>query len=261
MASEARGCITIKQAGRSYLLGGERLEVLRGIDLQIEPGTFTSIIGQSGCGKSTLLRLIAGLEPPSSGQVIFQGEEITGPSLDIGVLFQDSRLLPWYSVEQNIDFGLPRRIKRAERRELVQKHIALVGLKGFEKALPEQLSGGMKKRVSIARTIINNPQVLLLDEPFGALDAFTKISLQDEVHKLCRAAGITTILVTHDIDEAVYLGNQVVIMSNKPGSIKKVIPVDLPEPRERTSATFYQYRKEIYEEFFYMSKSDIEFFI
>lgn len=253
--------IEIKNVKKVYPIGKNQIEVLRDISLHMEPGSFTSIIGQSGCGKSTLLKMIAAIETPTSGKVELNGQEVKKPSVDVGVLFQESRLLPWYDVAKNVEFGLPRWSDKGERQKLVQEYIDLVGLSGFEHALPEQLSGGMKKRVSIARTLINKPHVLLLDEPFGALDAFTKISLQNEVRDLCKNAGITTVLVTHDIDEAIYLGNQVVIMSPKPGVVKKVIPIELQGERDRTSEAFAQYRKEIFQEFFAMSDANIEYYI
>jgi sulfonate transport system ATP-binding protein len=250
--------IDIKNLKKIYSLGNEDLEVLRDICIHVDAGTSTSIIGQSGCGKSTVLKIIAALEKPSSGQVEFNGKEVTKPSLDVGVLFQESRLLPWYDVEKNVDFGLPRSVKKDERKKLVQEYISLVGLSGFEHALPEQLSGGMKKRVSIARTLINKPHVLLLDEPFGALDAFTKIGLQNELRNICEKTTITTILVTHDIEEAIFLGSQVVIMTPKPGVVKKVIPINIKGKPQRTSEEFSLYRKEIFKEFFDMDDTNID---
>jgi ABC-type nitrate/sulfonate/bicarbonate transport system, ATPase component len=256
--TEAIG-IEIKNLKKVYSLGSGDLEVLRDISIHVEPGSSTSIIGQSGCGKSTLLKIIAALEKPSSGRVEFNGIEVTKPSVDVGVLFQESRLLPWYDVEKNVDYGLPRSVKKDERKKRVQEYIDLVGLSGFEHALPEQLSGGMKKRVSIARTLINKPHILLLDEPFGALDAFTKIGLQNELRHICERTTITTILVTHDIEEAIFLGSQVIIMSPKPGIVQKVIPVRLEGKRNRTSEEFSVYRKEIFKEFFDKNDSNFEF--
>ncbi len=242
--------IRVSNVSKSFRIDGRDLPVLNDISLDMPPGSFTSIVGQSGCGKSTLLRIIAGIEAPSAGEVTLNGVPVTGPSLTVGVLFQDSRLLPWLSVHRNIDFGLPRHVGKKERRELVGHYLRLVGLSGFENALPEQLSGGMRQRVSIARTLINDPHVLVLDEPFGALDAFTKVTLQNEVKDLCQRAGVTTVLVTHDIEEAVYLGDQVVIMGPKPSTIRRIVRVELPTERDRTGAEFSEYRRQISREFF-----------
>lgn len=249
MDESKRGLIEIKHVRKNYRLMKKDLEVLRDINLRAEPGTFTSIIGQSGCGKSTLLRMIAALEAPTAGTIERDGQPVKKPSVDVGVLFQESRLLPWYTVYQNIDFGLPRQVGKEERDKLVQQYLSLVGLTGYAHALPEQLSGGMKKRVSIARTLINRPHVLLLDEPFGALDALTRISMQNDIRRLCVQDGITTILVTHDIEEAIYFGDQIVILTPKPGLIKSVVSIHLDASRDRTSDAFINYRKEIYHNF------------
>lgn len=242
--------IRIDHVKKEYKIEKENLLVLKDIDLEIRPGDMVSIIGGSGCGKSTLLRLIAGLEKPSEGSVDVGGALVEKPSLDVGVLFQESRLLPWENTWKNVYFGLPENYDRKKGRELVDKYIKLVGLEGFEKALPRQLSGGMQKRVAIARTLINSPQVLLLDEPFGALDAFTRMNLQEEIVRIWKREKMTTVLVTHDIDEAIFMGNRVIIMSAKPGVIKKVIDVELPEPRSRVGDDFELIKKKVYREFF-----------
>ncbi len=242
--------ISIRHVKKEFQIEKESLLVLKDINLEIEPGDIVSIIGESGCGKSTLLRLIAGLDVPNEGQILIDGKEVVKPSVDVGVLFQDSRLLPWDNTEKNIAFGLPDNTPKDQKRELVKKYMEMVGLKGFEKALPKQLSGGMQKRVAIARTLINRPHILLLDEPFGALDAFTKMNLQEEVVRIWKEERMTTVLVTHDIDEAIYMGNKVIIMSAKPGVIKSIIPVEMQEPRSRTSVDFEQIRLKVYREFF-----------
>lgn len=222
---------------------------LEDVSLTVRPGEFVSIIGSSGCGKSTLLRIVAGLETEYRGSALFNGTRITGPGLDRGVVFQEHRLFPWLTVGENVAFGLDR-VQAEARAETVREHIALVGLAGFEHARPHELSGGMAQRVAIARALANRPQMLLLDEPFGALDALTKIQLQQEMLRIWEAEGATMLLVTHDIDEAIFLGDRVVVMSNRPGTIRRIIPVDLPRPRDRASFEFARLRREIYAEFF-----------
>jgi sulfonate transport system ATP-binding protein len=227
------------------------VEAITGINLEVADGEIVSIVGASGCGKSTLLKIISGLDKATSGSVFIDGHKIEKPShREVGIIFQESRLFPWSTVEKNIEFGLFGNLSKQERKKIIREHIELVGLGGFEKALPSQLSGGMKQRVSLARTIISRPRALLLDEPFGALDAFTKINMQKEVLEIWKIEKTTLILVTHDIDEALYLGDRIVVMSNKPGRIKNIIPVDLPRPRNRTSADFAILRKKVYGEFF-----------
>lgn len=242
--------ISARHVKKEFRIEGQSLTVLQDINLEIEPGDIVSVIGSSGCGKSTLLRLIAGLDFPDEGEVLVDGQRVSKPSLDVGVLFQESRLLPWENTWKNIAFGLPEKHDRAERERLVREHIQLVGLEGFEKALPGQLSGGMQKRVAIARTLINSPHILLLDEPFGALDAFTRMNLQEEVVRIWKEQRMTTVLVTHDIDEAIFMGNRVIIMSPKPGVVKNVVKVELPEPRSRVSVDFERIRMRVYQEFF-----------
>lgn len=242
--------ISIQHVNREFQIENDTLRVLDDVNLEIKAGDIVSIIGSSGCGKSTLLRLISGLDTPDNGQILIEGKKVERPSVNVGVLFQESRLLPWDNTEKNIAFGLPEKTPKEEKKKLVQEYMKLVGLEGFGKALPGQLSGGMQKRVAIARTLINKPHILLLDEPFGALDAFTKMNLQEEVVRLWREEGMTTVLVTHDIDEAIYMGNKVIIMSSKPGRVKKIIPIELREPRDRAGYDFEQMRLKVYKEFF-----------
>jgi sulfonate transport system ATP-binding protein len=254
--------LEIKGVKRDFVINGEKLEVLKDINLSIDNGEIISIVGASGCGKSTLLRLIAGLDQVTAGEISLDGKIITTPNQkEIGVIFQESRLFPWSTVEKNIEFGITGDMTKAERRKRVAEHIELVGLQGFEKALPGQLSGGMQQRVSIARSLINRPHVLLLDEPFGALDAFTKINMQKEVLRIWEQEKMTLILVTHDIDEAIYLGDRVVVMSDKPGVVKRVIPIEMPRERERTSIDFANYRRRVFDEFFERQEVDMEYVI
>ena len=252
--------VNIRHIRQDFTMPSGKLEVLRDINIDLAGGEFVSIVGESGCGKSTLLRIIAGLDKPTDGEVLIGGERVSGVSSKVGILFQESRLLPWYSTEKNIAYGLPKGMDKKEGRERVKTLIETVGLKGFEKALPAQLSGGMQKRVAIARTLAGRPKVLLLDEPFAALDAFTKMNMQEEILRIWEREKITTLLVTHDIDEAIYLGERVVMMSPKPGVIKRVIPIELPEDHSRTSDEFDGYRREIFKGFFGNDQRMSEFF-
>jgi sulfonate transport system ATP-binding protein len=248
-AATAASNLVIEGLNKSYTANSGDLIALQGIDLAIRAGEFVSIVGSSGCGKSTLLRIIAGLENGWSGAVRIGGRHIAGPGLDRGMVFQEHRLIPWLTVEQNVAFGL-NGLENAQRDAVVREHLELVGLSAFAQALPHQLSGGMAQRVAIARSLVNNPQLLLLDEPFGSLDALTKIQLQQEILRIWEVERTTMVLVTHDIDEAIFLGDRVVIMSSRPGTVKKIVPVHLPRPRDRSSFEFVQIRKEIYTEFF-----------
>ena len=241
--------ISISHVRKSYVIDRHRVEVLKDINLEVAGGDIVSIVGKSGCGKSTLLRLIAALEPPDAGEIRIGARVVNEPSLDTGVLFQEPRLLPWQNVAKNVSFGLPERFPKDKRAELVERYVTLVGLEGFEQALPNQLSGGMQMRVALARTLINRPSILLLDEPFGALDAFTRINLQNEVLRIWGEEHMTTVLVTHDIEEAIFLGDRVVAMSSKPGVVQQVIDVALDRPRDRTSTEFELVRKRVYSEF------------
>ncbi|KAF1038950.1 MAG: Aliphatic sulfonates import ATP-binding protein SsuB [Herbaspirillum frisingense] len=244
------GTLEIQHLSKSYPVKDGALPVLEDITLRIAPGEFVSIVGTSGCGKSTLLRLIVGLEDQYQGQVLLDGERIVGTSLRRGIVFQEHRLFPWLTVEGNIELGLLNARQTAEqKRQAVREHIALVGLQGFEKSYPHQLSGGMAQRVAIARALVSKPEILLLDEPFGALDAMTRAYLQQELHRLWQAEGITMILVTHDVEEAVYLGDKVVVMEPRPGRIRRIVPVALPHPRERAGSAFSLAKKSVLDEF------------
>lgn len=227
---------------------GKDIVALNNINIDIKRGEFISIIGSSGCGKSTLLRIIAGLETEYDGSITMNNKPILSPSRDRGVIFQDHRLLPWLTVSENIEFSLSD--DQLDKKDLIKEHLELVGLKGFENEYPHQLSGGMAQRASIARALANKPELLLLDEPFGALDAMTKINMQEELLKIWEKEKITMIIVTHDIDEAVYLGNRVVVMTNRPGRIKRIENTDLGNYRLRTSSNFTKTKEKIYEEFF-----------
>jgi sulfonate transport system ATP-binding protein len=240
--------LKIEQLSKSFQIDNGKVNVLENVNLTVKPGEFLSIVGSSGCGKSTLLRLIVGLEKEYQGKILLENKPISGPGVNRGMVFQEHRLLPWLTVKENVAFGLT--IHTEETGRIVQDHIDLVGLSGFEKAYPHQLSGGMAHRVAIARALVNRPQVLLLDEPFGALDALTRIQMQQEILRIWEVEQTTMILVTHDIDEAIFLGDRVIVMSNRPGTIKKVISVNLSRPRDRSSYEFVSIRKSVYEEFF-----------
>jgi sulfonate transport system ATP-binding protein len=240
--------IEIKNVNKQFVIDGKKVDILNGINLEFKKGDFICIVGASGCGKSTLLRMIAGLESVEEGEITVAGERVVKPTLKTGMVFQESRLFPWLTVKKNIEFGISKREKTKEK--LISDLVELVGLKGFENALPKQLSGGMQQRVSIARGLINNPDVLLLDEPFGALDAITRINMQNEILRIWQAEKKTMVLVTHDIDEAIYLGDKVVVLSSRPGTVRKVIDVDMARNRDRNSPQFSILRKEIYREFF-----------
>lgn len=255
--------IEIKNVNKQFQIDNKTVDILQNINLNFKKGEFVSVVGASGCGKSTLLRMISGLESISQGEILLDGKPVVKPGLDCGMVFQESRLFPWLSVEKNIEFGISQKVEGNTKSELVHRLIELVGLSGFENALPKQLSGGMQQRVSIARGLINNPKVLLMDEPFGALDAITRISMQNEVLRIWEAEKKTVVLVTHDIDEAIYLGDRIVVLSSRPGTVRKVISVDLPRPRDRSGRQFIQIRKEIYKEFFANAdfEGELEYYI
>lgn len=242
--------IHIQNVQKSFTVNNKKMPAIEPTSLTIEKNEVVSIIGPSGCGKSTLLRMIAGLEIADSGLIEVDGKTVVGPSVDRGMAFQDSRLFPWLTIQDNIAFGLPKDVDKNTANQLVKEHLALVKLEQFANAYPHQLSGGMKQRASIARALINKPSVLLLDEPFGALDAMTKIHMQEEVMQIWEQEKITMILVTHDITEAIYMADHVVILSGRPGSINEIISIDLPRPRQRNSFEFVQLQEKIYSNFF-----------
>jgi len=241
------GRLEVQAVSKSYALAGRpRLDVLSGASFTVEPGSFVSLVGPSGCGKSTLLRLIVGLDTEYQGNILLHGERIAGTSLSRGIVFQEHRLLPWLTLEQNIALGLANSGWSAEHQaRTVREHIALVGLQGFERSYPHELSGGMAQRGAIARGLVSQPEILLLDEPLGALDALTRVRLQEELQRIWRVEGVTMILVTHDVDEAIFLSDKVIVMNAKPGRIVREIDIDLPAPRDRVSPEFARLKREI----------------
>ncbi|WP_239073327.1 ABC transporter ATP-binding protein [Sediminihabitans luteus] len=224
------------------------------LSLDVAAGELVTVVGPSGCGKSTLLDLVAGLSTPTSGRILVDGREVTGPGLDRGIVFQQYALLPWRSAQRNVELGLEARgLPAPERRRVAREKLELVGLAGFEDRYPHELSGGMKQRVAIARALAFDPEVLLMDEPFAALDAQTREQLQDELLRIWRATGKTIVFITHGIEEAVYLGQRVVVLSGRPGRVRTVIDVDLPRGDElagtdlRTDPRFVAHRHTVWE--------------
>ncbi|MFI8890401.1 ABC transporter ATP-binding protein [Streptomyces paradoxus] len=211
-----------------------RLIALRDITLSVRQGEFLAIVGPSGCGKTTFINMIAGFVKPVGGTVRVRGREVTGPGADRAMVFQNYALLPWRTVEANIAFAMENkrgRVPKAERAERIAEVLRLVGLKGFEKSYPHELSGGMQQRVGIARALVTKPEILLMDEPFGAVDAMTREAMQAELESIITETGQTVVFITHSIDEAITLGDRVVVVSNRPGTIREVVDVELPRPR------------------------------
>lgn len=239
--------VLIESVNKSFYKTNQEIVALSDVNLKIDKGEFVTIIGPSGCGKSTLLKIIAGLDLQFKGRVSIEEQVLNGPSIKQGFIFQEHRLFPWLTVEKNIAANLS--LKDPDVQNKVRELIEIVRLKGFEKAYPRELSGGMLQRAAIARALLRDPDVLLLDEPFGALDAFTRTHLQDVLLDIWKEKGTTMILVTHDIDESVYLANRVVIMTPRPGKVSKVIPVNLPFPRKKASVSFQQVRQLVLAEF------------
>lgn len=240
------GSIELSHIGKSFTnRNGEEIQALRDINLTIEPGSFVSLIGPSGCGKSTLLRLISGLSFPDGGKVLLDGNPVTAPGADRGFMFQEHNLFPWLTIYENVAFGLKARKIFEENKNKVDEMIELVGLSDFKESYPHQLSGGMCQRASLARALTGNPKVLLLDEPLGALDAFTRMNIQDEIQRIWKEEKMTMIMVTHDVDEAVYLSDTVVVMTARPGKVVKILPIELSRPRQRSSEDFFRYTSEV----------------
>jgi sulfonate transport system ATP-binding protein len=244
-----RGTVNIEIAHKAFSGSKGTLMALKDILLTISPGEFVCIVGGSGCGKTTLLRIIAGLETEYEGAVFLDGKKLTGTGLDRGVVFQEHRLLSWLTVHDNVGFGLAG-VPTEERSRDIRHYISLVGLDQFESEYPHQLSGGMSQRVAIARALAGRPEVLLLDEPFASLDALTRMRMQQEILHIWEVERTTVVLVTHDIEEAVFLADSVVIMSPRPGTIRTILPVRLSRPRDRTDQEFVRVRKSVHDELF-----------
>jgi sulfonate transport system ATP-binding protein len=223
---------------------GENIVALDNICLHLQPGEIVTLVGASGCGKSTLLRIVAGLEQPSTGRVLLEGEPVTAPHPAVGFIFQEPRLMPWLTVRDNVRFGITH-LPAAEQAVRTNAVLERVGLSKFADALPRQLSGGMAQRVAIARALVAQPTLLLLDEPFSALDPFTKTKLQDHLLDIWADDRPTLLLVTHDVEEALVLSDRVVVLHGHPGRINQVLTIDLPRPRRRTSTEFQAWKQRV----------------
>lgn len=246
----ARGEVTIKNLSKSYSINGRHLNVLQGVSNHVEAGEILAVVGASGSGKTTLLRVLAGLEDADRGDVMIDGRPVRGVGADRAVIFQEPRLLPWLTVLDNVAFPLENRgLSQVQARNQARHYVELVGLGDFTEALPSQLSGGMAQRVGIARALAVKPEILLLDEPFGALDAMTKITMQEELARIWREEKVTMILVTHDLEEAVYLADRVLILSKEKGGRTREIDIDLPRPRNRSEPRFVRFREQLLNEF------------
>ena len=246
MSNRHQSLLTIRGVTKRFTVGDDEVEALAPIDLAIARGEFVCMIGASGCGKSTLLRIMAGFEEPTTGHISIDGKPVTGPGSDRGMVFQDYALFPWMTVRQNISFGpRQRHLPREEIDKTTDEFVKMVGLERFADRYPNQLSGGMKQRVAIARVLANNANILLMDEPFGALDALTREQLQNELLQIWRRTGVTTIFVTHSVEEAVLLADRVLVMSAGPGRIDSDFRIDLARPRDVSSPEFNALRRDI----------------
>ncbi len=242
--------IEVKNASKIYSIHGKEFTAINNVNLTIKKGEFICLLGPSGCGKSTLLNAIAGFEKITSGSVKIAGVEVEKPSINYVTIFQNYGLLPWRTVQKNVELGLETlKVPKAERQERALKYLDLVGLKNFANSYPKQLSGGMQQRVSIARALAVEPEIVFLDEPFGALDAITRMKLQDDVRNINLTYKKTMIFVTHDIEEAIVLADRIVIMTPNPGKIKTIIEVPLPAERDRTSEDFWKIRDKVFKAF------------
>jgi NitT/TauT family transport system ATP-binding protein len=255
--------ISIEGATRTYGAAGAKSSVaLDKVDLTIQEGEFICLLGPSGCGKSTLLNLISGFDRPTEGLVRIKGEVVTKPSLERVAIFQNYGLLPWRNVLRNVTLGLEAKgMKLSESRRLAEDYIELVGLSNYKKHHPAQLSGGMQQRVALARALAVDPEILLMDEPLGALDAMTRMSMQDEIERIWQEKKKTIIFVTHDIEEAVFLSDRIVVMSSSPGQIKCIIDVPLARKRDRTGPDFLKIRDRVFAEFELKSIEKTEYFL
>ncbi len=244
-APASGAALDVDDVSHHFDIDGQVLPVLDHVTLNAKPGEFVALLGPSGCGKSTLLRLVAGLEPPSAGRLLEDGRQITGPHPSRVVVFQDPTLFPWRTVWKNVALGLEAQGIIKSERHRVDAALELVGLSGFANAYPHQLSGGMAQRVSLARALVNDPDILILDEPLGKLDSLTRLSMQTEIVSLWQSNGFTTLLVTHDVEEALFLAQRVVVFSERPAKVKAEISVDLPYPRHRGDPVLADLRRQI----------------
>jgi len=245
-----RGEVTIRDLSKTFNINGRALNVLNGVNLHIRVGECLAIVGASGSGKTTLLRVLAGLEEADEGRVLIDGEPVHGVGTERAVIFQEPRLLPWRTVIENVAFPLEvRGLSRDEARRHARRYVQLVGLGDFIEAYPAQLSGGMAQRVGIARALAIQPEILLLDEPLGALDAMTKLTMQEELTRIWREEKVTMVIVTHDLEEAIYLADRVLVLPKDKGGRIRQIEVNLPRPRNRSEGGFVKLREELLGEF------------
>ncbi|MDF2588289.1 MAG: transporter ATP-binding protein [Anaerocolumna sp.] len=256
------GNISARDISKEFILAeGDKTIALENLNVDIKAGEFICLIGPSGCGKSTFLRLIAGLIKPTDGAITLDNQIIQNPGYDRGLVFQDPTLFPWLNIYENIAYGLKIRHVYKENKKEVDAFVKLVGLSGFEKSYPHQLSGGMAQRASLARALVNHPKVLLLDEPLGALDAFTRMNMQDEILRIWKERGTTMIMVTHDVDEAIYLSDRVFVMTPRPAKIEEIIDVNIGRNesygRKRDSADFLNLRSKILQILDFTGKSQV----
>lgn len=259
MQSRKNITLTLDQVSKSFakVETDQVTHALNKISLTMKSGEFVSLVGPSGCGKSTILRLVAGLIGPTTGKLTVDGQEISGPSPDRGMVFQKPTLFPWLTVENNIAFSLKMRKALRGSQETVQRMLRLIGLEDFRDDYPGQLSGGMAQRVALVRTLVNQPDILLLDEPLGALDAFTRMNMQDEILSMWRENRQLAIMVTHDVDEAIYMGTRVLVMDANPGRVVADIKIDEEFPRDRSSAAFVAYRNDILNKLHFAGKQKL----
>jgi len=236
--------LDLRAVSHVFSLKGADLPVIDDVSFRVEPGAFVALLGPSGCGKSTLLRLVAGLDHPTSGQVLGDGLDITAPHPSRVIMFQDPTLYPWRTVRANAALGLEARGELRRYGARVDSALKLVGLTGFEAAYPHQLSGGMAQRVALARALVNEPRLLILDEPLGKLDSLTRLTMQNELVQLWQREGFTTLMVTHDVEEALLMANRVIVFSDRPARIKASLPVSLPYPRHRDDPSLVALRRE-----------------
>ena len=260
MADTKKVTLTLDQVSKSFakVETDEVTHALNNVSLTMESGEFVSLVGPSGCGKSTILRLVAGLIGPTTGKITVNGEEITGPSPDRGMVFQKPTLFPWLTVEKNIAFSLKMQGKLQGNEDKVQRMIKVIGLESFKDDYPGQLSGGMAQRVALVRSLINQPDILLLDEPLGALDAFTRMNMQDEILSMWRETRQLAVMVTHDVDEAIYMGTRVLVMDANPGRVVADIAIDREAAQDRSSPKFVEYRNDILNRLHFAGKKSIE---
>jgi ABC-type nitrate/sulfonate/bicarbonate transport system ATPase subunit len=242
-----RAKVSIRGLSKTFRTDGNEVRVLVDVNLDVAEGEFVCVLGPSGCGKSTLLNVVGGFIPPTAGSVRIDGEEVSGPDPRRIFVFQERGAFPWLTVEGNIGFGLSR-LPSAERERRIAHYVRLVGLEGFEKSYPHELSGGMKQRVEVARALAVDPDVLYLDEPFGALDSITRLIMRGELLRIWQAEKKTILFVTHDIEESVQLADRVVVMSARPATIRRIVPIDLAHPRDLSSRRYLELRDGIFEE-------------